>query len=122
MTARAPRVDTFVDAWAHAELRGDVTLLTQLLDENFVAVEEGQTLNKETWLARYRSGGLVHHAFCWRTVDARVDSLAAFVIGRLDHSSSCCGRGSSGRRTVTLTVTVRNRRWQLAGLHTSSIA
>ena len=119
MTARRPRVDGFVDAWTHAEFRGDVTLLAQLLHDDFVAVDEGRTVDKETWISRYRSGGLVHHAFFWRTLDARVDSLGAFVIGRLDHSSSYCGRAACGRRTVTLTVTARNHRWQLAGLHTS---
>ena len=92
MTARRPRVDGFVDAWTHAELRGDVTLLAQLLHDDFVAVDEGRTVDKETWISRYRSGGLVHHAFFWRTLDARVDSLGAFVVGHLDHSSSYCGR------------------------------
>jgi hypothetical protein len=120
MTARRPRVDGFVDTWIDAERRGDVTRLSQLLADNFVAVHDGGTLDKESWIARYRSGGLVHHAFCWRTLDARVDGLGAFVVGRLDHSSSYCGRRACGRRTVTLTVTARNRRWQLAGLHTSS--
>ena len=119
MTARRPCVDGFVDTWVHAELRGDVTLLSHLLDDDFVAVEAGRTVDKETWLARYRSGGLVHHAYFWRTLDARVDSLGAFVVGRLDHSSSYRGRPACGRHTVTLTVTARSRRWRLAGLHAS---
>ena len=69
--ARRPRFDGFVDTWVHAELRGDVTLLSCLLADDFVAVEAGQTVDKETWLARDRSGGLVHHAYFWRTLDAR---------------------------------------------------
>ena len=50
MTARRPCVDGFVDTWVHAELRGDVTLLSRLLDDDFVAVEAGRTVDKETWL------------------------------------------------------------------------
>jgi ketosteroid isomerase-like protein len=119
MTPRPSRVDDFVDTWADAERRGDVTRLSRLLDDDFVAVDEGRTVDKEAWIGRYRSGGLVHHAFFWRTLDARVDSCSAFVVGRLDHSSSYCGRAACGRRTVTLTVTASNRRWQLAGLHSS---
>ena len=76
MTARRPRVDGFVDAWTHAELRGDVTLLAQLLHDDFVAVDEGRTVDKETWISRYRSGGLVHHAFFWRTLDARASTVS----------------------------------------------
>ena len=75
-------IETFVDTWVHAEQRGDVTLLSELLDDDFVGVDDGDTLDKERWLARYRSGGLVHHAFCWRTIDANVRERGAFVVGR----------------------------------------
>jgi hypothetical protein len=119
---RMPHIDTFVDAWSRAELRGDVSMLDRLLDEHFLAVEDGRTVDRETWLHRYRSGRLVHHAYCWRTLDTRVDAAGAFVVGRLEHSSSLGGRGRSGRLTVTLTVTVRDRRWRLTGLHTSPAA
>jgi Domain of unknown function (DUF4440) len=122
MAARVGRVGAFVDVWAHAERRGDVTLLQGLLDDRFVAVDADETLDKQAWLARYRSGGLVHHAFCWRTIDVRVDAHCAFVIGEVEHSSSYCGHDASGRGTVTLTVTAQGRRWQLAGLHISALA
>ena len=121
-------IDTFVDAWVHAEQRGDVTLLSELLDDDFVGVDDGDTLDKERWLARYRSGGLVHHAFCWRTIDANVRERGAFVIGCVDHSSSSGGHDASGRQTVTLTAILEpvrtgmrtGSRWQITGLHASS--
>jgi hypothetical protein len=121
-------IEAFVDAWARAEQRGDVTLLSELLDADFVGIDDGELLDKERWLARYRSGGLVHHAFCWRTIDANVHERGAFVVGRLDHSSSSCGHDASGRRTVTLTAVLdrirtgarAGPRWQLAGLHASA--
>ena len=124
-----PFIEAFVDTWVHAEQRGDVTLLSELLDDDFVGVDDDDTLDKERWLARYRSGGLVHHAFCWRTIDANVRERGAFVVGRLDHSSSSGGHDASGRQTVTLTAILdRTRtgtratlRWQITGLHTSSV-
>jgi hypothetical protein len=109
----------FVAAWAGAERRGDVTRLQRLLDERFVAVDGDRTLDKATWLGRYRSGRLVHHAFCWQTLDARVDRAVAFVVGRLEASSSYRGHDASGRRTVTLTLAARGSRWHLTGLHAS---
>ena len=122
-------IEAFVDTWVHAEQRGDVTLLSELLDDDFVGVDDGDTLDKERWLARYRSGGLVHHAFCWRTIDANARERGAFVVGRLDHSSSFGGHDASGRRTVTLTAILDRKRtgmragprWQITGLHTSSV-
>ena len=119
MTARRPRVDGFVDAWTHAELRGDVTLLAQLLHDDFVAVDEGRTVDKETWISRYRSGGLVHHAFFWRTLDA-ARRQSRCLRRRTPRPLEQFLRSSRVRPAHRHLDRYRaNHRWQLAGLHTS---
>jgi ketosteroid isomerase-like protein len=121
--SRSGDVLAFVDDWAHAEQRGDATRLCHLLDDDFVAVTgDGatlDTLDKRTWIDRYRSGRLVHHAFCWRSIATRVTAGHVFVVGTIDHASSYAGHRASGRHTVSLTVTARDGRLQLTSLHAS---
>lgn len=114
-------VERLVDAWAQAERRGDVTLLTQLLDDRFIGVADGDAVHdKAGWIDRHRSGKLVHHAYGWRTLETHFDAHCAFVLGRVDHASSYLGHDASGRRLVTLTATRPIGEWRLTGLHASA--
>lgn len=57
--ATIEELNTFGQTWANAELRGDGDALNNLLADDFSGVGPlGFLLNKEQWLARFRSGDL----------------------------------------------------------------
>lgn len=101
--------------WAHAEQRGDLALLGELLDEGLVAIgPDGEVFDKQSWLARYRSGDLVHHGYCWQDLVIRQHPSALIVVGNLDTASSYRGSAASGRHAVSLTFVSGEGSWRLA--------
>lgn len=96
-----------VDTWAAAEFRGDVSCLNHTLDDEFVGVTaEGTSLDKSAWLARYRRGDLVNHAFVWRTNQWTRRRGVMLARGELDQVSSYRGRDTSAALTAVAIVDV----------------
>jgi hypothetical protein len=103
--------------WARAEQRGDVGFLDELLDEGLVVVgPDGTVFDKASWLARYRSGDLVHHGYCWKSRIARRHPGALIIVGDLEAASSYRGSDATGRHAVSLTFVAREGSWRLASL------
>lgn len=97
--------DDIVDAWAAAEGRGDVSQLRVTLDDEFVGVTaDGATLDKSAWLARYRRGELVNHAFVWRTRRWTRRRGVMLAVGEIDQVSSYRGRDTSAALTAVAVV------------------
>lgn len=107
--------------WVRAEWRGDVTELTDLLDDDFVAVlPDGHILDKRQWIRRYSSGDLVNDLLRWDTTRLSHRGHVAFVIGALQQRSSFRGADASGSQTVSVTLYMGRAAPHLVGLHLAS--
>jgi hypothetical protein len=115
------RANGIVDAWVAAECRGDVSHLRRALDDDFVGVTaEGGALDKTAWLARYRRGELVNHAFVWRTRHWTRRRGVLIALGELDQVSSYRGRDASAALTAIAVVDLW--RGRVLGVHCSAVA
>ncbi|HEX4705152.1 MAG TPA: nuclear transport factor 2 family protein, partial [Pseudonocardiaceae bacterium] len=81
-------VAELLSAWADAEIRGDATVLSDLLTDDFVAVGPlGFTLSKSDWLARHESGLLKYSDFKLDELTLRefgADVVVATVLQKAD--------------------------------------
>ncbi len=111
-------------AWASAERQGDVAALGDILAADFVGVgPRGFLLDKDQWLARYRSGDLANTTFALSELSVRVYGPAAVLIARQTQESTYQGRPvPMGELRVTLVLIEQASAWRLAGLHLSPIA
>ena len=106
--------------WAHAELRGDTTVLESILADDFVAVgPRGFVLDKEQYLEPRRSGDLRIEAFAWSDVTVREYGAAAIAVGIQTQQAAYRGQDASGRFRVTHVAVRKAGRWQVVGLHIS---
>jgi ketosteroid isomerase-like protein len=126
MDDRTRQLEEFVEEWAAAELRGDVTFLEGALSDDFVGVGPlGFMLNKEQWLSRYESGDLVYESFTLDEVEARFYGDAAVATCRQSQAGTYQGQAvdiMQGEFRATLVFVEREDRWLLAGWHASPIA
>ena len=108
--------DDIVGTWAAAECRGDVSQLRATLDDEFVGITaDGATLDKSAWLARYRRGELVNHAFVWRTRHWTRRRGVMLAVGEIDQVSSYRGRDTSAALTAVAVVDLW--RGRVLGVH-----
>jgi predicted ester cyclase len=115
-------VARLVDAWAAAELRGDVAFLDGVLADDFVGIGPlGFMLTKQEWLARYQSGDLKYTAFTVDDVRVRVYSEAALVTCRQVQQATYRGADIPGQFRASLTFVRQDGQWRLAGLQLSAI-
>jgi ketosteroid isomerase-like protein len=115
-------VSRLVDAWAAAELRGDVAFLGSALADDFVGIGPlGFMLTKEEWLARHQSGELKYTAFSVEEVKVRVYTDAALVTSLQTQQATYRGNSVPGQFRASLTLVRQDGRWRLAGLQLSTI-
>ena len=109
-------------AWATAELHGDVGFLDRTLAADFVGIgPRGFLLTKEQWLARLTSGDLRYQGFTWDEVAVRSYGDAAVATGRWTQEGTHKGQDVSGQFRATQVFLKQNGQWLLAGLHLSPI-
>ena len=108
---------------AHAELRGDMQFLRQLLANDFVGVgPRGFLLTKEQWLERLLSGDLIYDLLTWDEVQVRLYGDAGVAVGRETSKLKYQGREMQGQFRETQVYVRQEGRWLLAGLQLSPIA
>src|SRR5579884_2507749 len=115
-------VDRLVDAWADAELHGDVAFLERTLADDFVGVGPlGFMLTKPEWLTRHQSGDMKYRVHTFDKAKTRVYEGAAVVVGRLTQEASYRGNPTNAQLRTTLIFVRQDGAWRLAGLQLSSI-
>lgn len=113
--------DDIVDAWVAAEGRGDVSHLRVALDDEFVGITaQGAAFDKSAWLARYRRGDLVNHAFVWRTRHWTRRRGVMIALGELDQVSSYRGHDISAALTAVAVVDLW--RGRMLGVQCTAVA
>ncbi|MEV8630061.1 nuclear transport factor 2 family protein [Streptosporangium sp. NPDC051023] len=112
-----------VGHWAAAEGAGDAVALDGLLAADFVAVgPRGFVLEKEQWLARYRTDALRNTAFRFEHPQVRDYGDTAVVVGTQIQEATFQGNDAGGRFRVTLVAVRHGERWLVAGAHLSPAA
>ena len=110
------------DAWATAELRGDIPFLEDILVDDFIGIgPRGFMLTKEEWLARHKSGDLKYESFNLVQVKVRVYGDAAVLTGRQTQQGKYSGHDIQGQFRMTLVFVEQKVRWLLVSLHLSPI-
>lgn len=108
--------------WAAAEQRGDTAELEAITTADFTLVGPlGFVLNKQQWLARYLTGGLVTKSLTWHDVVVRDYGTAAATIGVLTQEAQFQGNDANGSFRGSHLFVHDGARWTLAGLHLSLI-
>ncbi|MHB1004072.1 MAG: nuclear transport factor 2 family protein [Chloroflexota bacterium] len=110
------------EAWAAAELKGDIGHMAGSLTNDFTAVgPRGFLLSKDQWLDRHRSGALQYSSFALSETNLRVYDQTAVIIGRQAQAGEYQGRDIQGEFRATLVLVREAGRWLLASLHLSPI-
>ncbi|SFW82713.1 nuclear transport factor 2 family protein [Amycolatopsis australiensis] len=108
--------------WAAAEERGDTEALAGLAAEGFRLVGPlGFVLDRDQWLARYRSGDLVTERLTWDEVEVRDFGTTAVAIGVHTQVAKHRDNPVDGRFRATHVLVRDDGRWRLAGIHLSPI-
>jgi ketosteroid isomerase-like protein len=111
-----------LDAWATAELRGDVAFLEWMLADDFIGIGPlGFMLTKQEWLARHQSGDLKYSAFTVDEVKVRIYTDAALVTCRQAQQAAYRGTPIPGQFRASLVFVYQDGQWQLAGLQLSAM-
>lgn len=115
-------VARLANAWATAELQGDVVSLEKTLAHDFIGIGPlGFMLTKQEWLARHQSGDLRYASFNLDEVKVRVYNEAAILTGRQVQDAAYRGNSIPGQFRITLVFVQQQGQWQLAGLHLCAI-
>jgi ketosteroid isomerase-like protein len=111
------------DAWANAELRGDITILERILANDYIGIGPlGFMLTKQEWLARHQAGDLKYESFSLDEVKVRVyNTDAAVLTGRQVQHGAYRGNSIQAQFRTTLVFVHQQGQWQLASLHLSPI-
>ena len=109
--------------WARAEQQGDADALDELSTEDFTMVGPvGFVLNKQQWLARYRSSAdLAIESLTWDEIEVRDYGNTAVAIGIHTQRGEFQGRPVDGKFRATHIAVRRDDEWVLAGMHLSPI-
>lgn len=108
--------------WLQAELDGDVGVLDEISNDDFVLVGPlGFVLTKQQWLDRYRSGDLHTSGLSWDDVSVRAHDGVTVAIGRLTQRALHRGRPADGTFRVTQILLDEGAGLRLTGLHYSPI-
>jgi ketosteroid isomerase-like protein len=122
-TATNQHVKELGQRFAEAQMLRDIDQLEALLTEDFKLVGPlGFVLDKQQWLAQYRSGALEMRSVQWDDVEVRDYGGVSVAIGRQTQEGSYQGQPANGSFRVTQIATQRDGRWLLVGLHFSPIA
>lgn len=115
-------VREFGRRWADAEQRGDAAALDAMSTEDFTLVGPlGFILDKQQWLDRYRTGGLVTRTLAWDEVSVRDYGDAAVAVGRHTQRAEYQGHPADGSFRSTHILVRRGGQWLLASQHLSPI-
>lgn len=115
-------VSELANAWATAELRGDVSFLKQTLTDDFVGVGMlGFLLTKQQWLARHRSGEMRNSVYTLDETQARVYDTTVIVIGRLTQEATYQGNPTNAQLRAMLISVRQDGQWRLASLQVTPI-
>lgn len=126
MTANVLELESLIEEWSAAELRGDTAFLQRALADDFIGVgPRGFALTKEQWLSRHETGKLKYDSF-------ELDELQTRLYG--DAAVTVCRQAAGGvyedengrfelrdRFRATLVLVRQQGRWHLAGLQLSPI-
>ncbi|MFB8003924.1 nuclear transport factor 2 family protein [Nocardia sp. NPDC056000] len=108
--------------WAAAEERADIAELDAIAAPDFTLVGPlGFVLDKQRWLARYRTGDLVTSSLTWHDVTIRDYGTAAAAIGTLTQQAQFNGTDANGSFRASQLFVHNGIHWTLAGLHLSPI-
>ncbi|HEU0003070.1 MAG TPA: nuclear transport factor 2 family protein [Ktedonobacteraceae bacterium] len=115
-------VARLANAWATAELRGDVAFLERTFADDFIGIGPlGFMLTKQEWLARHRSGDMQYDSFNLDEVTVRAYNEAAVLIGRQSQNASYRGNSINAQFRITLVFVEQQGQWKLASLHLCAI-
>jgi Domain of unknown function (DUF4440) len=118
----AQEIGRLADAWASAELGGDVAFLEKRLTDDFIGIGPlGFMLTKAEWLDRHRSGDLKYSALTLDEARIRVYDGAGLMTCRQTQQTTYRGTNVPGQFRMTLAFVRQEGRWQLAGLQLSAI-
>jgi ketosteroid isomerase-like protein len=108
--------------WVEAEQNADLTTLDAITTDDFILVGPlGFVLDKQQWLGRYRTGGLVTTSLIWDEVTVRDYGDTAIAIGCHTQEATYQDKPVDGRFRITHIALRRSEEWLLAGLHLSPI-
>ena len=126
MSDQTQPLEKLAEAWAVAELRGDIDFLGRTLADDFVGVgPRGFTLTKGQWISRHEAGNLRYETFSLDEVGVRPYSDAAIMVCR--QTAAGVYEDENGRYDIderfraTLVFVRQHGSWQLAGLQLSPI-
>lgn len=115
-------VARLANAWATAELHGDVAFLERTFADDFIGIGPlGFMLTKQEWLARHRSGDMQYDSFNLDEITVRVYNEAAVLIGRQSQDASYRGNSINAQFRITLVFVEQQGQWKLASLHLCAI-
>jgi hypothetical protein len=110
------------DELAAAEQRGDVAFLDRTVVDDYILIgPRGFMLNKEQWLARYKTGALQTGANERDQVQLRIYGNAAIMTARETVTGSYEGHEFHNQLRSTNVFVKRNGRWLLAHTQLSPI-
>lgn len=116
------QIRDFGERWAAAEERGGTGTLAGMIVDDFTLVGPlGFILNRDQWLQRYESGGLVTEKLEWDEVAVRDYGDTVVAIGRHSQQASFQGNRADGNFRGTHIYVRRDGQWLLAGIHLSPI-
>jgi uncharacterized protein (TIGR02246 family) len=115
-------LDQLHQRWVDAEQRGDSDTLAALTTDDFVLVGPvGFVLNKQQWMQRYSTGGLVTKSLDWHDTQTRIYGDCAVVVGVHTQQATHQGNPVDGDFRSTHVAVRRDGQWLLAGIHLSPI-
>jgi len=115
-------VRRLTDAWATAELRGDVAFLERTFADDFIGIGPlGFMLTKQEWIARHQSGDLQYETLTFDEIKVRVYHETAILTGRQVQQGAYRGNSIKAQLRTTLVFVQQQGQWRLASLHLSTI-
>src|SRR5699024_5786384 len=114
-------VNEFINEWINAEKNGDVQLLTDLLNEDFIGVGPvGFILSKQQWIDRYKNG-LKNEYFNFEIISERSHDNSIIIIGTQSQKGNFKGHNIDGTFRVTLILNNNQENLSLLGVHLCSV-